>query len=133
MGTLIVVSALQASIALISVPEPGNVSSPCCDILSILVSAAARPTRNDMASEPLLGDQPAADGNVEAQYLLDEQPDFAQVISADPDSVIAHIEQKGVQDLGTFKVQVRPCELAHREADIGIISIDFRQRAVGLS
>ena len=60
-----------------------------------------------MASEPLLANPPATDANVEAQYLLDEQPDFAQVISADPESVIAYVEQKGVQELGTFKVQVR--------------------------
>ena len=60
-----------------------------------------------MASTPLLDGQ-AADGDVsiEAQYLSDEQPDFSQVIAQDPEQVIAYIEQKGVQDLGTFKVQV---------------------------
>lgn len=85
-----------------------------------------------MASEPLLGAQLATEGNVEAQYLLAEQPDFAQVISRDPESVIAHIEQKGVQDLGTFKVQVRVFKLAHRVSDVGSISMTFRQPAVGL-
>ena len=46
------------------------------------------------------------DTNLEAQYLSEEQPDFAQVIAQDPEGVIAYIEQQGVQDLGTFKVQV---------------------------
>lgn len=60
-----------------------------------------------MASTPLLNGEGAGDvASVEAQYLLEEQPDFAQVIAADPEGVIAYIEQKGVQDLGTFKVQV---------------------------
>ena len=60
-----------------------------------------------MASVPLLGDQDAVtDTNIEAQYLSQEQPDFAQVIAQDPEGVIAYIEQQGVQDLGTFKVQV---------------------------
>lgn len=61
-----------------------------------------------MASVPLLnGESTNTDANVEAQYLLEEQPDFAQVIAADPEGVIAYIERKGVQDLGNFKVQVR--------------------------
>lgn len=54
---------------------------------------------------------------LEAQYLSEEQPDFAQVIAQDPESVIAYIEQKGVQDLGTFKVQVptaRPVKFLRR-------------------
>lgn len=60
-----------------------------------------------MASVPLLNGQDAGtDTNLEGQYLLEEQPDFAQVIAQDPESVIAYIEQHGVQDLGTFKVQV---------------------------
>lgn len=60
-----------------------------------------------MASVPLLNGQDAGtDTNLEGQYLLAEQPDFAQVIAQDPESVIAYIEQRGVQDLGTFKVQV---------------------------
>ena len=59
-----------------------------------------------MTSVPLLDNQDAGDANVEAQYLSEEQPDFAQVIAQDPEGVIAYIEQKGVQDLGTFKVQV---------------------------
>lgn len=61
-----------------------------------------------MASLPLLGEESAgANGNIDAHILLDEQPDFAQVIASDPEGVIAYIEQKGVQNLGTFKVQVR--------------------------
>ena len=59
-----------------------------------------------MTSVPLLENQEAGVANVEAQYLSEEQPDFAQVIAQDPEGVIAYIEQKGVQDLGTFKVQV---------------------------
>lgn len=60
-----------------------------------------------MASDPLLNDHDTGtDTLLEAQYLSEEQPDFAQVIAHDPESVIAFIEQKGVQDLGTFKVQV---------------------------
>ena len=60
-----------------------------------------------MASVPLLNGQDAgADTHLEAQYLSEEQPDFAQVIAQDPEGVIAYIEQQGVQDLGTFKVQV---------------------------
>lgn len=60
-----------------------------------------------MASVPLLYGQDAVrDTNLEAQYLSEEQPDFAQVIAQDPEGVIAYIEQQGVQDLGTFKVQV---------------------------
>lgn len=60
-----------------------------------------------MASVPLLNGQDAGtDINLEGQYLSEEQPDFAQVIAQDPESVIAYIEKHGVQDLGTFKVQV---------------------------
>lgn len=60
-----------------------------------------------MASVPLLnGHDAGTDTNLEAQYLSEEQPDFAQVIAQDPEGVIAYIEQQGVQDLGTFKVQV---------------------------
>lgn len=60
-----------------------------------------------MASVPLLNGQDAGtDTNLEAPYLSEEQPDFAQVIAQDPEGVIAYIEQQGVQDLGTFKVQV---------------------------
>ena len=68
-----------------------------------------------MASVPLLnGESTDTDANVEAQYLLEEQPDFAQVIAADREGVIAYIEQKGVQDLGTFKVQVyRSCRFTY--------------------
>ncbi|KAL3141754.1 hypothetical protein ABBQ32_004434 [Trebouxia sp. C0010 RCD-2024] len=59
-----------------------------------------------MASEPLLnGQDTGTDTLLEAQYLSEEQPDFVQVIAHDPEGVIAYIEQKGVQDLGTFKVQ----------------------------
>lgn len=61
-----------------------------------------------MASVPLLdGENAEGNGDMDAHILLEEQPDFAQVIAADPEGVIAYIEQKGVQDLGTFKVQVR--------------------------
>ena len=60
-----------------------------------------------MASDPLLnGQDPGTETFLEAQYLSEEQPDFSQVIAHDPESVIAYIEQKGVQELGTFKVQV---------------------------
>lgn len=66
-----------------------------------------QPPVGDMASEPLLnGQDTGTDTLLEAQYLSEEQPDFVQVIAHDPEGVIAYIEQKGVQDLGTFKVQV---------------------------
>lgn len=68
-----------------------------------------------MASEPLLnGQDTGTDTLLEAQYLSEEQPDFAQVIAHDPEGVIAYIEQKGVQDLGTFKVQVSTSHLLLR-------------------
>ena len=60
-----------------------------------------------MADVPLLNGQGASgDTSLEAQYLSEGQPDFGQVIAHDPEGVVAYIEKRGVQDLGTFKVQV---------------------------
>ena len=60
-----------------------------------------------MADLPLLNGQDASGAtSLEAQYLSEEQPDFGQVIAHDPEGVVAYIEKRGVQDLGTFKVQV---------------------------
>ena len=60
-----------------------------------------------MAEVPLLNGQDASGAtSLEAQYLSEEQPDFGQVIAHDPEGVVAYIEKRGVQDLGSFKVQV---------------------------
>ena len=60
-----------------------------------------------MADVPLLNGQNATGAtSLESQYLSSENPDFGQVIAHDAEGVVAYIEKRGVQDLGTFKVQV---------------------------